>query len=257
MVEIPAFLFGLKTRNFSMHQAAAGAREELIECIRAFPRKLREAKPREGFVEEPAYKILLSNAREPWLRCLVDIGFNFGPRKGEMLAVQVRDVDLLENWLTIRDSKNGDSRRIPLTRETVTLLAECMRGKEKNDFVLTRLDGSHVCQPRKTWYDLCCRAGLGQMLVEKRPDGKTASRFEGLQMHDLRRSAVRRLIRCNVPEKVAMAISGHKTRSVFDRYHITNDRDLEQADRQIELGRQSVSDVETNTKTDTTSFAHS
>ena len=131
MVEIPAFLFGLKTRNFSMHQVAAGARMELIERIPAFPRKLRESKPREGFVEDPAYKILLSNAREPWLRCLVDIGFNFGLRKGEMLALQVRDVDLLENWLTIRDSKNGDSRRIPLTRERLRFLRNASEARKR------------------------------------------------------------------------------------------------------------------------------
>jgi hypothetical protein len=69
----------------------------------------------------------------------------------------------------------------------------------------------------------------------KGASGYTWHKYTGLRLHDMRRSAVRNLVRAGVSQKVAMDISGHKTVDVFLRYNITSTTDVLAAMRQVEV----------------------
>jgi len=210
----------------------------LVSRVVAFPKRLKESKPRQGFIGEQEYATLAKNAKPVWLRALIAVAYNFGFRKGELLGLRKRNVDLLGGWLTIEDSKNGDARKVCMTPEVEKLMRACISGKTSEDApVFTRANGEPVADARAEWYALCVASKLGKYVTVKSKDGSEFQSYHGLNLHDFRRSAIRNMTRRNVPQVVAMKISGHRTASVFRRYDIVDDTDLIRASEQIEQGR--------------------
>ena len=84
-------------------------------------------------------------------------------------------------------------------------------------------DGAPVVDFRKRWVKAC-----------------TDAKVPGRLFHDLRRTAIRDMVRAGIPETVAMSISGHKTASVFHRYNITSEEDRRDALRRVQAYRSTL-----------------
>ena len=94
------------------------------------------------------------------------------------------------------------------------------------------LDGRRIGDFRKSWASACKAAGFVKPKLDDDGNPVTITGKDGNKetvmvhskvFHDFRRSGVRNMVRSGVREGVAMAISGHKTRAVFERYHITSE----------------------------------
>jgi integrase len=184
----------------------------------------KEPPARKNFLEREKFEELVK-LLPTHLRPLVTFLYYCGCRIGETLAIEWSQVNLDARLirLELEQTKTSEARVLPLPSVLVGMLAavELKSGRV--------FDGTNL---RKEWMTACASCGLGTKIeVEGRPYDP---RYTGLTLHDLRRSAVRNLINAGVRERVAMQITGHKTRSVFDRYHIVSPVDVTNAMQAVE-----------------------
>lgn len=184
---------------------------------------LKERNVRAGFVKDSDYQALARETAKVglWLRGLFEVAYTYGWRKSELTSMRVRQIDLTEGTIQLNpgETKNDKARTVQITDRVRELLEELIAGKAPEDLVFTRSNGAPVGNFRRTWSNVRKAAGC-----------------PGLLFHDLRRSGVRNMRRDGISEKVAMEISGHKTRSVFERYNIVDPADLKDAAEKIAHG---------------------
>jgi integrase len=192
----------------------------------------KEGPARSGFLEPAQYAAIRRHLPDD-LATAADVGYVLGWRvQSEILTLERRHVDLESGTLRLdaARAKNRTGRVVYIPRdlrEGLRAQLGRVRAAEKKTgkiipYLFPFLSGPHRLGVRrrdfrKAWAAACKAAGL-----------------PGALKHDMRRSAARNLVRAGVPEAVCMKITGHKTRSVFDRYNIVSAGDLLDAARKLE-----------------------
>jgi integrase len=222
--------------------AAATVRNEIAALGRAFtlayraghlPHRpflptVRVSNARSGFFTDAEVGKLLKHLPD-YLRPFIEAAYITGWRRGELRGLRWAQVDWESGTIRLErgTTKSGEPRSFPFSvhPRLMALLQEQRQRAEAIQrergllipWVFFHDDGRGVRGwYYESWREACKRAGIPGRLV-----------------HDLRRSAVRNLIRAGASEQVSMSITGHKTRSVFDRYHIVSSSDQVEAIRKL------------------------
>jgi integrase len=149
------------------------------------------------------------------------------------LGLTWRDVDLTGGVIRLYDTKNGHGRalamagdlRALMTRREQARLLTTSGGDVRVVDLVFHHRGKPIVDYRKAWATACGAAGFGARVVNE----KTGRTEQERRLHDLRRTAARNMVRQGTPERVAMDVTGHRTRSMFDRYSIVSEGDLRAA----------------------------
>lgn len=197
--------------------------------IPAVPKIRFEKEPpaRKGFLERSKFEELLG-ALPPYLRPYVALLYWVGSRKTETRMVDWTQVDLDARTIRLEaeQTKTDEARVLPIPAPVVEVLR---RHEPKSGLVF---DTTNL---RVHWEKACASVGLGTRVEMTSEAGNKFWKYDGLMLHDLRRSAVRNLRLAGASETVSMKISGHKTSHVFRRYNIVTTGDIMDAMRAVEV----------------------
>jgi integrase len=176
---------------------------------------LPEHNVRRGFFELDEAERLIQFLPD-YLQDLTWFAYYSGWRRGDITGLTWEMVNRKERLILIERTKNDRSRLLALEGELWAIIERRFAERGLVPWVFHR-HGQPIQTFRKAWATACQAAGL-----------------QGRHFHDFRRSTVRNLTRAGVPEKIAMDLTGHKTRSTYDRYNITSEEDLREASRKLQ-----------------------
>jgi len=219
-----------------LQRAFTLAREQETLATVPYFKSLPENNARQGFLERADFdsivlRLTMRGKADTDLQDFIAWCFHTGMRTGETKALTWADFDHESSTIRLhaRDSKNRHGRAIPLESELFSVIERRLAARRLHCPYIFHRNGKQMGEFRKVWKRACREAGL----VTVARDPMTGALREVWPIpHDLRRSAVRNMVRAGVNPDVARQISGHRTPAIFSRYNIISETDLRQAVRQ-------------------------
>jgi integrase len=171
-------------------------------------KRMSEPQGRMRRLSKEAEATLLSHCIRLKLSHLADmiiVALETGMRCGEILSMRWEDVDFINRRVLLRDTKNGDSRQVPLSSRVKTIL-EQLSSRTTGDLVF----------PYCRW---AIRRHYTRVVKQSAKTHKGAQNpFTDLRFHDLRHEALSRLSDKGLNTIELAHISGHKTLAMLRRY---------------------------------------
>ena len=193
------------------------------EPVKAFQRTKKclkaGANARDRILSASEFESLVVHAPRH-LKPILLLAWHTGMRRGELLNLTWDKVDLRERMICLEagDTKTKEARTIPLCQAAVKALEAIPRRIDDEQHVFLR-GGKPLRDVREGLIRACKDAGIPYGRGEK----------GGFTLHDLRHCFVTRARRAGVSESVVMAVVGHRSRSMFDRYNSVDLTDTRQA----------------------------
>ena len=158
----------------------------------------------------------LLGAAAPHLQRILIVLYSLGPRRGELLGLEWSDVDMQRREFTLRHTKNGESRTVPMTPEVHRVFTELWQERRLDTQRVFLYKDKPIRDVKTAFNKACRRAGITQ-----------------LHLHDLRHTACTNLRRAGVDATTAMKIVGHKSEHMHRRYNTVEPEDLRRAVSQL------------------------
>src|SRR6266566_4772723 len=161
---------------------------------------LRENNARARYLSLEELQRLIASCMAPHIRSMVSVALNSGVRLGEILNLRWYDLDFSSGFILVRDSKNGESRHVPMDA-TLFALFRAYPHRPSTDLVFSSSCGGHIVDVRTGFQNACKRAGLAD-----------------LHFHDLRHTFASQFVMAGGDLYILKEILGHKSITMSQRY---------------------------------------